>query len=205
MQTGPSSTSLVVYDDHLSALEARTLHFARNGLGEDGGYGGKLVKFRLGPLFIQVPNTPGRQRATRYHDLHHVLTGYATDWRGEFQISAWEIATGCGDHYTAWSLNLGGMAVGLVRCPRAVFRAFVRGRNSKNLYHDDFNDALLRSSVGDLRARLGLDREVPATRFIDVLAFCLWLVPGIVSGLLQWLTLPLFLPFAILRGRVATA
>jgi hypothetical protein len=192
------------YDAQLTLIHARARHFADNGLGEDGGYGGKLVKFRLGPLMIQVPNTPGRRRATRFHDLHHILTGYGTDWKGEFQISAWEIATGCGDHYTAWSLNLGGMAVGLVRCPRAVFRAFVRGRKSKNLYREDFNDHLLGSTVGAVRSQLGLDREVPPPSISDAFAFCWWLVPGIVSALVQWLTLPLFLPFAVLRGRVAT-
>lgn len=29
------------------------------------------------------PNTHGRRRALAYHDLHHILTGYRTDFVGE--------------------------------------------------------------------------------------------------------------------------
>ena len=51
---------------------------------------------------MPFPNTPSRKRAVRYHDLHHALTGYATDLTGEFEISAWEIGSGCADHVAAW-------------------------------------------------------------------------------------------------------
>jgi NADPH:quinone reductase-like Zn-dependent oxidoreductase len=35
----------------------------------------------------------------KLHDIHHVLTGYDTTWRGKAEIGAWEIASGCGRHY----------------------------------------------------------------------------------------------------------
>src|SRR2546423_9776570 len=80
----------------LTLGEARSRLFALGGLGEDGGYGHAWVKLRLWRVPIWFPNTRGRRRAVRFHDLHHVLTGYPTDWRGEFEIAAWEIATGIG-------------------------------------------------------------------------------------------------------------
>ena len=70
------------YDAALTLREARGRYFAANGLGE-GGYDDKWVRLAVGPLRFAFPNTAGRVRAVRYHDLHHVVTGYATDWTGE--------------------------------------------------------------------------------------------------------------------------
>jgi hypothetical protein len=42
----------------------------------------------VGPLAFKIPNTPSRKRAVRYHDLHHTLTGYRTDFRRECEIGA---------------------------------------------------------------------------------------------------------------------
>jgi ubiquinone biosynthesis protein Coq4 len=38
----------------------------------------------------------------RLHDLHHLVTGYPTDWKGELEISAWEIAGSCRGYVAAW-------------------------------------------------------------------------------------------------------
>ena len=35
-----------------------------------------------------------RQRAVRWHDLHHVATRFGTDNVGEGEISAWELRRG---------------------------------------------------------------------------------------------------------------
>ena len=63
---------------------ARDEYFRVNNFGPNGGYDDAWVDFKLGPIPMPVPNTPSRKRAVRYHDLHHALTGYATDIRGEF-------------------------------------------------------------------------------------------------------------------------
>ena len=155
---------MIHYDDTLSVREARERYFRDNGFGEDGGYGAAWVKLQMGPLTLPLPNTPQRVRAVRFHDLHHVVTGYATDWTGEAEIAAWEIAGSCADHHAAWLLNLWAMAIGLVIAPRRVWRAFVRGRRSRNLYREPWSEALLEPRVGELRARLGLSDAAAASQ-----------------------------------------
>src|SRR5262249_54266001 len=106
------------YDPSLTLRAARAAFFEANGFGADGGYSAKWVDFKLGPIPMAFPNTASRVRAVRYHDLHHVLTGYATDLRGEFEISAWELGAGCKDFWMAWQLNLAGLAGGMLMIPR---------------------------------------------------------------------------------------
>lgn len=143
--------------DDTTLGDARTRYFTENGFAADGGYGDKWVRFQVGPIALRIPNTPARVHSVRYHDLHHVLTGYQTHWTGEGEIGAWEIASGCADHHAAWVLNLWAMAIGLCIAPRAVARAFVRGRRTKNLYPEAWDDAWLQTRVGEIRRRLGLD------------------------------------------------
>jgi len=61
----------------------RTRYFRDNAFGDDGGYAKKWVSVQLGPLPLGFPNSAARVRAVKYHDLHHVVTGYATDLVGE--------------------------------------------------------------------------------------------------------------------------
>src|SRR5580704_1983924 len=121
---------LARYPEDASLRDARRIYFDANGFGDDGGYGSKWVDFKLGKIPFPVPNAPSRVRAVRFHDLHHVLTGYETTTIGEFEISAWEIAAGCKGFAAAWALNLSGMFAGVLVAPRRVFRAFARGRKS---------------------------------------------------------------------------
>jgi hypothetical protein len=158
-----------------SVLAARARYFADNGF-SDAGYTDPWVKLKVGPIPVWFPNGKSRQRAIPLHDLHHVATGYATSWTGEAEISAWEIGGGCTDYWAAWVINLGGFAVGLALAPRRVFRAFVRGRRSRNLYRDGWSDALLRLSVPELRARMNLDADPSPPRASDFAAFTGWIV-----------------------------
>jgi hypothetical protein len=150
--------------------EARARYFADNGFSE-ASYSDRWVKLKLGPIPIYFPNSPSRKRAIPLHDLHHVATDYKTSWTGEAEIAAWEIGGSCTTYWAAWMLNLGGFAYGLAIAPRRVYRAFIRGRHSKNLYHSGWSDDLLGLSVDELRTRLGItDRPVATAR--DRLAFC---------------------------------
>lgn len=189
------------WDPALTLERARAEYFRFNGFGDDGGYGAKWVEFKLGPIPFPFPNTPQRIDAVRYHDLHHVMTGYQTDLLGELEISGWELGSGCADKTAAWVLNLGGFAGGMVLAPRRTLRAFIRGRHSRNLYRRRFDDALLSRTVGDMRRELGLDGEPRATAADLQLAAGAWVL-GVVVGLLSFaVALPLA-PFGYLAGRL---
>jgi hypothetical protein len=183
-------------DPALTLRAARDVYFAANGFGADGGYSAEWVDFKLGPVPMPFPNTRGRVRAVRYHDLHHLLTGYATDTLGEFEISAWELGAGCKDFWAAWQLNLGGTAAGAATIPRRAFRAFVRGRRTSALYGRDL-EALLDRTVGEMRAECGLDRSA-APRASDYLLFAAAVAVGSVVGLLSFAALLAFGPLLFL-------
>lgn len=153
---------------------ARARLFALGGLGDDGGYGDAWVVLKLWRVPLAFPNTEGRRRAVRFHDLHHVLTEYPTTWRGEFEIAAWEVASGVRRYWVGWLLDLLGFACGLVVFPRAVYRAFVRGRHSTNLYGDAWDESILARRVGEVRRRLKLDGEDARATRDDRVAFAFW-------------------------------
>ena len=172
------------YEPGLSLREARTRYFIDNRFGgPEGNYGDRWVKVYLGPVPIVFPNSAARVRAVRYHDLHHVLTGYSTTMKGETEIAAWELASGCRSMAAAWVLNLLGMALGLVIDRKALRAAFVRGRHSSNLYEGEDLDALLARPLGEQRAELGLDREPPEATAGDRAAFVAYAAGGVVLQL----------------------
>jgi hypothetical protein len=172
---------LLAIDDALSVRAGRQLYFERSGI--EPGYDARWVTLRAGGIPVLVlPNTAGRVRAVRFHDLHHVATGYQTTWTGEGEIAAWELASGCGSFLAAWVLNLSALVVGLVISPRRVFRAFVRGRHSQNLYltAGEWSEALLDLRVGELRTKLGLAGAAPRATASDAAVFALWAVAALV-------------------------
>ena len=144
------------YDDDLTLLDARERFWADNGYGDDGGYGERWVKLKLGPIPFAIPNTASRKRAVPLHDLHHILTGYGTDWQGEFEISAWEIGAGCGRYTFAWTIDLQSALVGLLVCPLRVARAFRRGLRSRSLYTHPERERLSTMRIADARRELSL-------------------------------------------------
>lgn len=144
------------YDETLTLLDARERFFADNGYGDDGGYGERWVKLKVGPVPFAIPNTASRKRAVPLHDLHHILTGYGTDWRGEFQIAAWELGAGCGSYSFAWHINLQSLVTGLLVCPRLTTRAFRRGLRCRSLYTCAERERLFTSTIADARRALSI-------------------------------------------------
>jgi len=143
------------YRDDELLRDARLRYWQANGFGDDGGYSKKWEVLKLGPLPFPIPNGAARRDAIRYHDLNHVITGYDTDLQGETEIAAWELASGCGNKWAAWLLNL----QALLMCPawpKRTLRAWARGRRSKSLYSDGFSEATLDQTVGELRERLDI-------------------------------------------------
>jgi hypothetical protein len=195
------ATDAPSYPDDMTAREGRALYFATGGIPADGGYEDDWVKLKMGPIPVGFPNTEGRRRAVKLHDLHHVLTGYGTSWTGEAEISAWEIASGCASYTAAWVINLGGLFIGLVVNPRRTRRAFLRGCGANNLYHGEpFSEALLDQNLGTIRARLAFDGPVASPNAADSLRWLAWagasivyaaltigLVVGGIVALLRWL------------------
>lgn len=169
----------MTYDATMSMREARDRYFLENGFGEDGGYNDAWVNFKIGPVPLPFPNTDGRLRAVRYHDLHHVLTGYHTDYLGELEIAAWELGAGCKDFYAAWHLNLTGAGSGALFIPRRTFRAFVRGRRSQSLYGLPL-EKVLDTTVGEARKRVETDESPPNVS--DVTLFAAIAVSGLILG-----------------------
>jgi hypothetical protein len=164
---------MLKYSPELTLRDARERYFALNNFGKDGGYEDRWVKVKVGVFPLWFPNIPSRKRAVRHHDLHHILTEYETTWRGEAEIGAWEVATGGSCAAVGWLLDLLGFAVGLVINTRGVYRAFVRGRHSANLFRANFDDVLLAQQVGATRRELRLDGGVRAT-VNDKAAFVAW-------------------------------
>ncbi|MCH2169644.1 hypothetical protein MK489_02580 [Myxococcota bacterium] len=170
-------------DGSRSLREARRDYYKAAGLPPDGGDSDRWVRVKLGPITVAFPNTDGRRRAVRYHDLHHSLASYGTDLTGEGEIAAWELASGCFQFPAAVLLNAIAMGFVVAGRPRAVFCALRRGRRSRNLYGEPFDDALLDRHVGEVRADLLLDREVPAVTPGDLFSFAGWVGVGF---LLVW-------------------
>ena len=146
----------VDYDPRLSVREARARYFADNAFGDDGGYNDTwVVLARVGPIPLGFPNTPGRLRAVRYHDLHHLVTGYDTDFVGEAEIGAWELGGGCGSFTAAWVLNTLVLPIGAIRAPARTQQAWARGARARTLYDRPFDEALLELPLAELREQIG--------------------------------------------------
>jgi hypothetical protein len=151
------------YPDDLLVEQARDLYFAANGFSLRD-YDAPTFTLGILGLSFKFPNTAGRKRIVPFHDLHHVLTGFATDWAGEAEIGAWELRAGC-DNFAAYFLNAGGVVIGLFLCPRRLWRAFRAAKGQRTLYRDPLPyDRLLQMTVGELRKRLGMRPGGLATR-----------------------------------------
>jgi hypothetical protein len=188
----------MIYTPDMTLGEARKLYFRLSDFGEDGGYEERWIKVKVWRMPIWVPNTAGRVRAVKLHDLHHVLTEYPTTWRGEAEISAWEVGSG-GLHryYAGWLLDLMNVAQGLVVNPRGVYRGFMRGRRTSNLFDTEFDEDMLQALVGEYRHRLKLDRRrVSKPTATDHLSFAAWIIVSVLTYLLA-VSLPV-LPLLLL-------
>ena len=186
----------MIYSPQMTLGDARRLYFRLNGFGEDGGYRERWIKVKVWHIPIWLPNTEGRRRAVKLHDLHHVLTEYPTTWRGEAEISAWEIgAGGLRRYYAGWILDLMNVAQGLVVNPRGVYRGFMRGRGTSNLYSMEFSDDLLTRQVGEYRHLLRLDALPKKSGLTDHFLLAYWILASVATyiGALAASFLPLIL------------
>ncbi|MEM7156095.1 MAG: hypothetical protein AAF799_24795 [Myxococcota bacterium] len=193
----------------MSLTAPTTLRQARDRyLGEAGlstaTYTDDWVDIRLGPLPLRLPNTTARKKVLPLHDLHHALTGYKADIRGEAEIGAWELAGGIGTHTVGYVLDLLTFAWAPWVLPRRTWRAFVRGRHSKNFYREPLplDPALLEENLEDVQRRLKLDVEHRATA-ADVTAFIGWYLVALLMSVFGLLGLPLMVALGLWGQRQA--
>jgi hypothetical protein len=145
----------IVYSDALVMEEARNLYFAANGFSIQD-YGASTFTIGFWGVRVKFPNVEARKRVVPLHDLHHVLTGYGTDWIGEAEIGAWELRAGC-NSWVAYFLNGSGVIIGLAFSPARVWRAFLEAKGQHTLYRDSADyGSLLAMTVGEIRKRLGI-------------------------------------------------
>ena len=148
---------------------ARAHYYEVNGFGADGGDSLAWVPLDIFGMTLKIPNTDGRRRAVRIHDLHHIVTGYQTSLVGESEIGAWELASGCLRWPAATVLNLFALAIGIVLSPVRMVRAWARGRQTQNLYGEDGVEHLLPREVEEVQQSLGLTGTT-RVRLRDVIA-----------------------------------
>jgi ubiquinone biosynthesis protein Coq4 len=138
--------------------DALARYHAENGFRGDA-MNAETIQMRIRGRTIDLPNPRFQRHLLARHDLHHVLTGYATDLRGEAEMGAWELAAGPG-HWFVLVNNVGALLLGALAPVRTV-KAFVRGLACLSLYDDCAPyEELLAMSLSELRARLGI---APAT------------------------------------------
>ena len=116
----------------------------------------RWIRVRIGGRAVPILPVVGYRDTLHLHDVHHVLTGAATDLRSEIELAAWEVASGgCGWSLPFWVDRVGAVLLGLVLCPRRVVRGMRRGAGVRNVYGRRVDDVLERE-VDDLRAELRL-------------------------------------------------
>jgi hypothetical protein len=120
-------------------LDAELAAFYRRcGFGEVVGARPCTVKVYTGCLLVPLPNIEARHTYLKYHDLHHLITGYSVGRIGEGEVSAWELGTGSMFvSPTLGTMNLIALSTGLVLQRKRIWTAYVRGCASRNLYPAD--------------------------------------------------------------------
>ena len=134
-------------------------HFADTGILAAGctredWYPGHFVHLGVGSWKLPIFPILRRGGPIVIHDVHHMLTGAAPDWRGEVELAGWELASGgCRWHVFYWFDRLVLALLGLVSAPRALLRGLRAGRTCRNLYGAD-TEELLAADADDVRGRL---------------------------------------------------
>ena len=115
--------------------EELAFFYKRSGFGDVVGARPLTVPVYTGCMLVPLPNIETRRRYLKYHDLHHLVTGYSVGRIGEGEVSAWELGTGSAFvSPTLGVMNLIALSTGLVLEPKRMWRAFRRGCGSRNLY-----------------------------------------------------------------------
>ncbi len=189
------------YSPELTVKQALSMFFEKHNLGEDGGMSKSWAHLKVGNFYIPFPNTEARKKALIYHDIHHLVTGYNGNWKGEVAISAWEVSSGCGKYSAAWALDLAGFALGLFIYPERVFKAFIRGRRTQNLYHSPLSrEQLVNMQISEIQALLKLDSaNTENAKASEILAFIGWSAISLLINFILFVAPYILLPWWLLK------
>jgi len=170
-------------------------------LSDDGGQSNPRVKVELTKkIFLYIPNFDARRKAVLKHDVHHIATGYTSTFKGETEIGAWEIASGVRHYWVAFVLDMSGMMTGMLFNPLGVYKAFVRGRRTKNLYSDNLTDEqIMNTPLSTIKDNLLLN-TYPGNKLgnvADLFLFILLILFGIIYSALSLLLLPFVLLYTL--------
>jgi hypothetical protein len=140
-----------------SVRDGRDAYLAENGF-TVAAYDAAWVEVSFLGVSIRTPSTRRRRRALKFHDLHHVATGFGTDLVGEMEISAWELRRGLRGLGLYVGAIIAMVAVGgLVFAPRRTLRAWRVSRRASSLFQTEREyETLLAMTVGDLRREIGV-------------------------------------------------
>jgi len=108
--------------------------YKQSGFEPDTGKRPAFVEVFVGCLLIPLPNVETRRKYIKYHDLHHVINNYDATQVGEGEVSAWELGTGSLLHPILMFMNLIAISTALAVSPKRVFKAYLVGCKSRNLY-----------------------------------------------------------------------
>ena len=175
--------------------------YKQYGLYADGGYSDSKVKIEITKsLYFYFPNFPARRKALLKHDIHHLVTEYPTTMKGESEISAWEIGSGCGKYWAAWAIDTSGMMLAVFFNIQGIYKAFVRGMRSINLYSDILdNEKAMSTPVEELRQILHVppyDEKIKPT-VGEFFSFLIQFAIGGIYSLASLLLLPFFIIYNI--------
>ncbi len=115
-------------------------------------YGARRFPIFVGKWTVFMPN-PGQ---LKFHDLHHVVSGYGTGLVSEAEISAYELRGGC-HSLIIFILCVGAIFFAMFVAPKRIRAAWRRAEGTRTLYDFDLPyEDLLEMTVGELRRKLGI-------------------------------------------------
>ncbi|MBD1393688.1 hypothetical protein [Mucilaginibacter glaciei] len=106
------------------------------------------VRVYIGCILAPVPNINARKKYLKFHDMHHIMSGYGIDRIGESEISGWELGSRSCRKPLISVMNLFALSTGFILSPKKVIAAFYRGCRSKNLYY--MSDGMLEEDIDKL-------------------------------------------------------
>lgn len=158
--------------------------YQRSGFGPIVGKRLRTVPVFTGCMLVPMPNIEVRNRYLKYHDLHHLMTDYSVGRIGEGEVSAWELGTGSMFvSPTLGLMNLIALSTGLVLKPRRMWRAFVHGCGSCNLYKAETRWAVDNGQwqqTTDLRQAFLSAKSSHVPRFLRVPEFMIYAAAAMV-------------------------
>jgi len=186
--------------DTLTIKEALPKLYKEYSIPSDGGINDPAVEVRLMKgVTIYIPNLEARKRVVFRHDVHHLLTGYSAVMKGEIEISAWEISTGCTQNWFAFIINSLGIMTGVPFNLKGIWRAWYRGRTSSNLYSKPYtNNEILSKKVKDLKQELNLDDSEPRVTITGFLSLMGFLLFGIILSFASVVLIPFILIYSLI-------